>query len=435
MHSIMHSTVQITGHRRITPAMLNARLMLRERPEPTTLPEKSQIIYALKRGYKALDLTMSQRNFLLYLVDCTLARDWTDQGGLIIAAPSNRHLADELEIGESRIKALVRQLAEKGYILPKDSHNGSRRIKRTRAGGPIVWGYGFDLTPLRKRWQELDEAVEATRDRQQEAESLRRRIREERNEIRSLAAMAKDEGGGNSTDEIIKETEALAAFKRTERDPQTLSRIYVELVALKSRLERLIISILPVKSTPQEALKVSPNTTTNTNILSKDIVEKNESPLKRPQFTSNEGGSRRLMAHEDEPVAAPVPVNKNLDVESPLKGFIATPNFLTKISSKFRQVIGHEKSTESQAIEAAEYVAADIGISRHAWGQACITLGGRYNSAVCVAIIAAKYERGLVRSPGGLLRGMIDRHRAGTLNLDRTLYGLADTINCEMGRV
>ena len=53
---------------------------------------------------------------------------------------------------------------------------------------------------------------------------------------------------------------------------------------------------------------------------------------------------------------------------------------------------------------------------------------GRWPAAVALAAISARYAAGEVRSPGGLLRKMIDLHEAGDLRLDRTLYGIADRI-------
>jgi replication initiation protein RepC len=77
--------------------------------------------------------------------------------------------------------------------------------------------------------------------------------------------------------------------------------------------------------------------------------------------------------------------------------------------------------------EAATFVRSDLGISLHAWGQACVVLG-RMEAVSVLAAIAARQAAGNVRSPGGLLRRMVELHLAGELRLDRTLFGLADQI-------
>ena len=53
---------------------------------------------------------------------------------------------------------------------------------------------------------------------------------------------------------------------------------------------------------------------------------------------------------------------------------------------------------------------------------------GQQAAVLALASIAARHARGLVQSPGGLLRRMVELHEAGTLRLDRTLFGLADEL-------
>jgi len=45
-----------------------------------------------------------------------------------------------------------------------------------------------------------------------------------------------------------------------------------------------------------------------------------------------------------------------------------------------------------------------------------------------LAAICAGHAAGKVKSPGGLLRKMVELHQKGTLRLDRTLFGLAEKV-------
>lgn len=76
-------------------------------------------------------------------------------------------------------------------------------------------------------------------------------------------------------------------------------------------------------------------------------------------------------------------------------------------------------------VNAAQLAAAGLGISDHAWTEACNALGRRA-AAVAVSIIAIKHDRGLIHSPGGYLRGMTERGQAGELDLRATIFGLQD---------
>lgn len=76
-------------------------------------------------------------------------------------------------------------------------------------------------------------------------------------------------------------------------------------------------------------------------------------------------------------------------------------------------------------VDAAGRVAADLGVSTHAWGEACRTLG-RERAAMALSIVAIKHDEGLIRSPGGYFRGMTRKGAAGALDLDATVFGLRD---------
>ena len=69
-----------------------------------------------------------------------------------------------------------------------------------------------------------------------------------------------------------------------------------------------------------------------------------------------------------------------------------------------------------------------IGISPQAWGQAWITFGGD-GAITALAAICARHATGGVKSPGGLLRKMVELHQEGTLRLDATLFGLAEKVS------
>ena len=94
----------------------------------------------------------------------------------------------------------------------------------------------------------------------------------------------------------------------------------------------------------------------------------------------------------------------------------------------FRDYCPSSRPTEVQIVEAACLVAIALGISPQAWAQACHAMD-RYGAAVTVAVIAALHDTGRVKTAGGLLRAMVARHLTGQLNLDRTLFGLAEVMD------
>ena len=105
-----------------------------------------------------------------------------------------------------------------------------------------------------------------------------------------------------------------------------------------------------------------------------------------------------------------------------------TPEFILLIAPVFRDWVSSARAGWNDLDQAAGHVRSVLGISPHAWGQACIALGLK-EAITVLAVICAHHTAGKVQSPGGLLRKMVELHQAGGLRLDRTLFGLADKLN------
>ncbi|PRA81798.1 hypothetical protein CQ054_20100 [Ochrobactrum sp. MYb29] len=75
----------------------------------------------------------------------------------------------------------------------------------------------------------------------------------------------------------------------------------------------------------------------------------------------------------------------------------------------------------------ADSVRPMLGISQDAWNDARAILGLKL-SAAALAIIVQKQALGEIQSPGGYLRAMTERHRAGQLRLDLTLKTLFSSL-------
>tara|TARA_B100000378_G_scaffold223929_1_gene187536 strand:- start:551 stop:979 length:429 start_codon:yes stop_codon:yes gene_type:complete len=64
-----------------------------------------------------------------------------------------------------------------------------------------------------------------------------------------------------------------------------------------------------------------------------------------------------------------------------------------------------------------------LGVSAHAWAE-MRQVAGQGLAALALAITAQKQADGEVSSPGGYLRGMARKARAGELHLEKSLHGL-----------
>ena len=79
----------------------------------------------------------------------------------------------------------------------------------------------------------------------------------------------------------------------------------------------------------------------------------------------------------------------------------------------------------SDFVSAAAHMCHRMGIGRFAWIKACLTMGDTA-AAVAVLIIDRNRQHPIIPvvNPGGVLRGMTAKAKAGDLNLHRSLYAI-----------
>lgn len=92
-------------------------------------------------------------------------------------------------------------------------------------------------------------------------------------------------------------------------------------------------------------------------------------------------------------------LNKPMD-QDVLNRFIVIPSLILKMAPSFRDWVSY-KTTSWQELEAVTpHILQHLGISRHAWGQACFLVFGKQKAISIIAVIEARHSMGLVRKPG-----------------------------------
>jgi hypothetical protein len=76
-----------------------------------------------------------------------------------------------------------------------------------------------------------------------------------------------------------------------------------------------------------------------------------------------------------------------------------------------------------RAIDAADWLRHDLGVSKSLWGEACLAMG-REPAAVALAIVSTKEAAHFRTSPGGYFHGMVAKAKAGELYLERTVWAM-----------
>jgi len=425
-----------TGRRRITPAMLSVRAQRPAYYAPTT-PGKA--LSAFKRASTALGIPRRVVELVDYLVGRTKAVDW--EGERPIAWPSNATLQDALDLGRSQIKTLIRIGQELGLFEMRDAPDGKRFGTRDNSGR-ITLAYGFDLSQLAARRDEFDQIARAHAEARAEGRRLRGQITAERNAVLSLCDMARETGAAGDWERVDADARQLAASRGSSYEPRQLAQILAELTMLRAAAIEALTPAEPVDNPSAEAVNLvsvsvdtdpkgpenrPPLTPTNPPSIPKGNTEQKMDGPSRPGVISRGAAPRKVgELIQRSTGAAPVRSGRREGGrESALRGFVVTPDFIIRVAPAFRSWVQSANPTWRELLDASFYVRSELGISQHAWAQACVVLG-QTEAVATIAAIAARHAAGEVKSPGGLLRRMVELHETGELRLDRTLFGLAD---------
>ena len=393
-----------SGRRRVTEEQLRATSGLTGHFAPTT---PGAVLSAFKKAAPALHISRRLVDLIDHLMGYTIAADWRGAWNPVVW-PSNAELAECLGLELSRLKELIREAIDAGLLIARD-HGTRKRFGKRGEGGRIVFAFGFDLSPLAERTPAFQLAAAEHQARSEEGRELRREISRLRAAILGLTEFGADSAvPGQDWPALALEAREMAAPARTERDPCRLAPIAAGLQRLHAQAEAAIAASCSVENNPREPENRPHYTTTNQLSIGKPIASD-----AKPADEGSGGGK----------IATRFPAPDH--AQSPLRGFPMTPAVALQIAPAFRGLVPSARPTWAEISEAAYVVRSHLGISQHAYGQACQVLG-RSEAATAIAAISAKHDAGLVRSPGGLLRYMVDAHQAGTLRLDRTLFGLVD---------
>ncbi len=397
-----------TGRRKITARMIAVQA---GRPSTWEPVQRGLVWGAFKRAAPALGVPRRVVELIDYLIGCTMDADWMEGEGRLLAWPSNDVLMDALDVGLSQLKTLLRLAQEHGLIEMCDSANGKRY--GWRANGRVVEAYGFDLAPFAARHAEFQAIAAAHDERRREGRRLRGRIGALRKHILSLI----DTGAEQSATAadwaaLARQACELAALRGDSRDPTYLGTVMERLMALFEEVQAVLGTLEPVETDPKGPENRPHYTTTNHRLIAK-------------ANTVVVGPERPWLPERKKSEASYTPPNHGQN--SALRGFVVTTDFLLKIAPSFRGWVNSARPSWSDLEEAAGYVRSELDISPHAWGQACVILG-RMEAVTMLAAISARHTAGRVRSPGGLLRKMIELHQTGELRLDKTMFGLAENM-------
>ncbi|WP_300039069.1 plasmid replication protein RepC [uncultured Roseobacter sp.] len=411
-----------SGWRKPTPALGTADQLARDGEQISIA--KTRSVVAAKRvgahiGLKAADLLL-----LDTLAAFTQPQDW-EEGRRPIVWASNAYLMERTGFSLSTLKRHARRLAEVGVITFRDSPNGKRWGRRD-ADGVIVEAYGFDLAPLSARVAEFEALAADLAAERTLCQRLRRQITIARRSIRArLEAALERQEHMPGLRRLQQAFEALLACLPGPRaGADMLQRLANRFADLLSRVEKVFLREAKPVDQSTEMTKEMENMDPREVITGPHIpITKQLHPVIRNSSENEEASAEPPGPATSAPVARTASDNGAGEANRPQVGIElgtilqACPEF----TSWGRNLGGYIRDWRDFVRVAGE-LRPMIGISEHAWIDAQEQMG-KPAAAAAFALVFEKVHSGEVNSPGGYLRGMVEKAGAGELHLERSFFG------------
>ena len=410
-----------TGWRKPTPG-LGVAEHLAQAGERVSVP-KTRAFVAVKRVGAHLGLKASDMMLLDTLGAFTQPQDW-EEGRRPIVWASNAYLMEQTGFSLSALKRHARQLAEIGVISFKDSPNGKRWGHRD-ADGVIVEAYGFDLAPLSARVEEFEQLHAELQAEREFCQRLKRQITVSRRMIRAQIETALTQALAGPWRQLTGLFEDLLAKLPCRNEAsEKLERLLSWFRALQERVEHAFLKATCVAEVVENAVDKTQKMNSKEAISEPHILVTNqlESVISNSAEKKKAAGVARNMPPEPNVESkadkSAMKAHKKRDAALDLPTVMqACPEF-----ASWAHNMGGYLKDWGDIYRVVSQLRPMIGVSEHAWHVAQDQLGKQVATAALV-LVFDKHCAGEVASPGGYLRGMVEKAGAGELHLERSFYG------------
>ena len=333
----------------------------------------------------------------------------------IVVFPSNRELSIRAHgMAPATLRRHLACLVEAGLIIRRNSPNGKRFARRGQ-GGEIESAFGFDLTPLVARADEIENLAEEVRAENKAIRLLRERITLLRRDIVKMIAMGIEEGVPGDWEELHLRYVALSGRFVRNLSHSDLGALASELAALNVEIQNALenhVNLQKKTGNESHSERHIQNQITNSFDLEPSLQKGWGDPF---GLDDQEPAAPSAPQPEILGAGAPKPAQKPGTPRTYPLGMVleACPDILDFAS-------GGISSWRDLATTAA-VVRSAIGVSPDAWAQALEAMGEHDASIVVAAILQRGDE---IKSAGGYLRVLTAKARAGEFSLGPVLMAL-----------
>ena len=387
----------------------HAHLRVVERPEvsvPGKPINKWELLRELSKAQAAFgvterDLTVMQ-GLLSFFPDDALGGN-----AEMVVFPSNKAICERLNgMPCSTMRRHIARLVDAGLLMRRDSPNGKRYVRKH---GEERVAFGFDLSPLYCRSEEVARAAEAVREAEDRVRRLREVVSLMRRDLAALAEFGEEIQPGLGLWDQFRDKAVLTA--RALRRKLTLE----ELSAYRIDLEALLDHARNVIDGPE-----TEEMNTNGASFERHLHNSNEESKDfEPALGKGGAAAGAPDVETDAPGADVEEADTRRVPKIPLHLVIAgCPSLKTFYQGNIRHW--------HQLFDAACHVRPAMGISASAWEEAQQFMGPEQASIVVVAMLERFAD---IRSPGGYLRALTSKAAAGEFSCGPMVMALMSRRN------
>lgn len=393
------------GRRPLSLAMLGAQALAKACPPDAPPTHKWRVLRAITEAKDAVgvgDRTLAVLAALLSFHPETALTAGED----LVVFPSNRELGVRSHgMAPATLRRHLAALVEAGLIIRRDSPNGKRYARRDH-NGEVASAFGFDLGPLVARAAEFETLAALARAERAACAVLREQISILRRDVEKLIEAAAAFGWPGPWPAFAERLLALSAPLPRSAGRATLAAVAEDLRDLRAAVE----GYLPVEEKESSANESRPERQYQNSKA--DPVTESE-----PGFQESQGATSVIRPEPEPRPDTGMAQNPSQPRSFPLGMVLqACPD----IAALSRHGVSHWRDL----IANAELARPALGISPDAWADAKEAFG-EADAAVVVAAILQRADA--IRSPGGYLRALTEKARAGQFSLGPVLMALLRT--------
>ena len=371
----------------------HVHLRVIERPESSVQGKpvnKWELLRELSKAQVAFEVSERDLTVLQGLLSF-FPNDALGGNAEMVVFPSNKAICERLNgMPASTMRRHLARLVEAGLLMRRDSPNGKRYVRKT---GEERVAFGFDLSPLYCRSEEIARAAEAVREAEERIRRLREVVSLMRRDLAALADFGEEIQPGFGFWDELRDTAALTA--RALRCKLSLA----DLAACRDELEALLDKARNLIDGPE-----TEEMNTNDDRFERHYHNSNTDPIDLEPALEKGGAAAGAPDEDTEAPGAEVEEAETRSLPKiPLHLVIAAcPSLKTFYQGDIRHW--------HQLFDAACHVRPAMGISASAWEEAQRFMGPEQASIVLAAILERFSD---IRSPGGYLRALTSKAAAG----------------------